>query len=166
MKLMGMIFLVFACGSAGFRIAASLREKCSLYAMLLRQLAMMRQEICFYATPLAQVFALLAASGSGTLERVWKETARQMNTNPWMQPRYAMEQALASEQETDLAQILLPLCTQLGKYDADAQKKAIMAAEEQTKALLTSMEQERSVKSKTYQTLGICAGLAAAVLLI
>lgn len=166
MKLMGILFVVIACGSAGFRIAASLKQKCALYELILRQLAMMKQEICFHATPLAQVFALLAASCGGTLAQIWEETAKQMDNHPWTPPQYAMDLALKGAKEPLLEPILLPLCTQLGKYDVDAQRKAIEAAEEQTASLLHEMQQERSVKSKTYQTMGICAGLAAAVLLI
>lgn len=83
------MFVVVACGSAGFRIAASLKEKCALYELLLRQLAMMKQEICFHATPLAQVFALLAAGhwhryGKKRPSRWTIIRGRRRNT-PWLQ---------------------------------------------------------------------------------
>lgn len=166
MKLAGMIVIITAAGSVGFRISAQLKSKCRLLETLLRLLGMMKQEICVYATPLAQVFGLLATASDGILERVFSATAKEMNRQPWSTPHRAMTQALEHEREELLNQVLLPLCMQLGKYDWDAQRLAVEAAEQQTLALLHQLEQERSLKSKTYQTLGICAGLAVSVLLL
>ena len=42
----------------------------------------------------------------------------------------------------------------------------IEAARQEAETLLQNLERERSLKSRTYETLGICAGLAAVILLL
>lgn len=166
MKLLGMAFIVCASGSVGFRVSHSLKERCRLLLRFQELLRRMEHEIVFYGTPLPQLFALLAASETGILERLCADTAREMERCRWTTPRRAMEKALQSAPEPILGPILLGLCEQLGKYDREAMSAGIAAAQEQTGAELRRLEQERSVKSGTYQTLGICAGLAACVLLL
>lgn len=166
MKLLGMVFIVCASGSVGFRVSHSLKARCGLLLRFQELLQKMEHEIRFYGTPLPQLFALLAASETGTLEQLCGDTAREMERCRWTTPRRAMEKALESTPEPLLAPILLSLCEQLGKYDREAQTAGIAAAQAQASEELKRLEQERSVKSGTYQTLGICAGLAACVLLL
>ncbi len=166
MKLLGMAFIVCASGSVGFRVSHSLKARCRLLLRFQELLRRMEHEISFYGTPLPQLFALLAASETGVLEQICSDTAREMERCRWTTPRRAMEKALQSTQEPILSPILLPLCEQLGKYDREAQTAGIAAALAQTDAERKRLEQEQSIKSGTYQTLGICAGLAACVLLL
>lgn len=44
--------------------------------------------------------------------------------------------------------------------------QGIDTAYREAELLLQTLEQERSLKSRTYETLGICAGLAAVILLL
>ena len=166
MKTLGMMFIVIASGTVGFRISASLKQRCILIKKLLHAVQLLKNEICCYATPLPQIFALLAASTDGVLEALFSGVAKQMGRQPWLPPGTALEQVSEDFDEPEIKAVLLRLFQQLGKYDREAQLTGIHAAEDDLQNLLHRLEMERSLKSRTYQTLGICTGLAASVLLL
>lgn len=166
MKLIGMLFIVVSAGSVGFRIAFLLKKRCSLVRQLLQALQVLRNEITFCATPLPQAFALMAVSSDGALGRLFSDVAKDMDRRRWATPQAAMEKALEQTPEELLAPILIALSKSLGKYDLDAQLMGIEAARQECETLLQNLERERSLKSRTYETLGICAGLAAVILLL
>ena len=166
MKLFGIVFVIFSAGTVGFQMASSLRKSCDDYRALLDSLQLMQHEIEVCRTPLPQVFALMAASSEGALEDIYSEAAHAMSRNCWISPYDAMKSVLQNGEWSQYGEVLLPLCRKLGKYDLDAQLSGIHQAQTQTERMLLEMEKERTVKSKAYRTLGICAGLAAAILLI
>ena len=166
MKLVGMIFIVASAGSVGFRIAVLLKRRCMLVRQFLRALQLLRNEISFCGTPLPQAFALMAASCDGQLARLFSDVAKDMDRRRWVTPQAAMEKALEETPEELLKPILIDLTKRLGKYDLDAQMQGIDTAYREAELLLQTLEQERSLKSRTYETLGICAGLAAVILLL
>lgn len=166
MKLAGILFIVGSAGFVGLRIARSLRNRCRMLRQLLQALGVMRSEIAFCGTALPQVFALMAVGCDGSLERIFSETAKRMDKQRWMTPLQAMEQALADEKTCFLFPMLKDLARQLGKYDLEAQISAVDGTKARAETMLQQLEQEQSRKSGTYETLGICAGIAVAILLI
>ena len=108
----------------------------------------------------------MAVGCDGSLERIFSETAKRMDKQRWMTPLQAMEQALADEKTCFLSPVLRDLARQLGKYDLEAQISAVDGTKARAETMLQQMEQEQSRKSGTYETLGICAGIAVAILLI
>ena len=166
MKLIGMLFIVVSAGSVGIGMAVSLKKNVQLMRQMLRILQILRNEIAFCGTPLPQAFALAAASCDGVLSMLFADTAKKMDRNPWMTAAEAMKQVEFSQQNSQLLSICVELAEGLGQYDLNSQLCAVSSAKERTEALLNYAEQERSVKSKLYETLGICAGLSMAILLI
>ena len=166
MKLIGMVFIVCASGYAGIQIAMSLKARCNLFRQLQRTLQMLNHEISFCGTPLPHAFAVLAAANSGLLERIFSRAAKEMDKRRWLTPSGAMDLALADCQDETISEVLRELASRLGKYDREAQLSGIEAAKDRVEQLLMELEQDRGQKSKVYQTLGVCAGLAAAILLI
>ena len=170
MKLVGILIIVLSAGSMGFRIAASLKKRCQLLRQLSSALQVLKNEISFCGTPLPQAFALMAVSVQDAPERVFSSVARQMEQRRWLTPQHAMEQALTEQPElgwdVDTADLLLKLAAGLGKYDRDSQMQTIERVGAELECLLQAAEQERSIRSRTYKTLGICAGLAVGILLI
>lgn len=166
MRTIGIVCIILSSGIVGIRVSGALKDRCLLLQDLIRLLRQMEHEISLYGTPVPQLFALMAASASGELEQIFSTAAHEMEREHWMTPYQAMEKAFSNTSDTVLSSVLLPLCRQLGRYDRDAQMAGITASIQEAEAALRTMEQERSMKSKTYQTLGICTGLAASVLLL
>lgn len=169
-KVAGVIFIVASAGSMGVRVALSLRRRCALLRQLMAALQLLKNELSFCGTPLPQAFALMAAACEGPLERLFSKIAKDMDKRRWLTPLAAMQQALQEVPELPqgdrIGLILLELAGKLGKYDLDSQRQALELALNQLEEERQKAEREQSVKGKTYETLGICAGLAAAILLL
>ena len=170
MKLAGVIFIVVSAGSVGLRISSNLRKRCCLLRQLLSALQVMENEIGFCSTPLPQAFALMAVRAEGALSRVFSSVAKTMDKRRWISPQAAMEQALRDEPaigaDKQIAEELLSLTSGLGNYDRECQMKTLSRVKKQVENLIQAAEQECSVRSKTYEVLGICAGISVAILLI
>lgn len=170
MKLAGVIFIVASAGSVGLQLASALRDRCRLLRQLLAVLQILKNEIAVCATPLPQAFALMAASATGAVERLWSAMARELDRQRWLTVPAAMDRALAAEKELtgepELCQALWELATGLGKYDRQIQLQSIGLAVLRLEELLAGAERERSVRSGTYRLLGVCAGASIAILLL
>lgn len=170
MKLAGIIFIILSTGSVGLRIASALRNRCRLLRQLFSSLQVMYNEIGCCGTPLPQTFALMAVSSDGVVSRVFSAVAKAMDKQRWLTPRSAMEEALKAEpilgQDRDVAELLLSLAAGLGRYDRESQLQTLDKSKRDLEALLQSADRECSVRSKTYEVLGICAGISVAILLI
>ena len=165
MKLAGMIFIVLSAGSVGIRIGLSLKRRCRYLRQMLHALQILESEITFGATPLQQAYAAVAKSVQGEMGQIFLTMSTQMEQCRWMTPKTAMEKAL-KDKDDPLNEILIHLAEQIGKYDLQTQLLALQTAKMQAEQKLQELEQECSMKSGTYETLSICAGLAAAILLI
>lgn len=170
MRIAGVIFIVASAGIMGFRVALALRRRCELLRRLMAALQLMKNEIAFCGTPLPQTFALMAASCDGALEQLFSHIAKDMDKRRWLTPLAAMQQALPTVPELPkgdrVSLILLELAGKLGRYDLESQRQGIDMALAQLEEECRTAERERSVKGKTYETLGVCAGLAVAILLL
>lgn len=170
MRFAGIILIVASAGTVGFRYARGLRRRCRFLRQLMDALQLLKNEIAVCATPLPQAFALMAVAADGPLEQLFTAAARAMDRSHWTTPLMAVQEALAQTPELPesdpAAQTLVDLAARLGRYDTDSQLQGIDMAVLRLTELLRQAEIERSTRSKTYQTLGICAGLALAILLL
>lgn len=166
MKLIGIVFIVLSAGTVGCSMAMSMKKKCLLLRQLLDALQILKNELSVCATPLPQAFGLMAVSSTGELEAVFSAVAKDMDRNRWITPYDAFQALWKDKPQEPWQQVLLSLARKLGKYDLDAQLQGIETAKCATAQILSQMERERSMKSRTYETLAICAGLAVAILLI
>ena len=166
MKIAGIVFIVLSAFSAGVRISGGLKSRCNDLRRFLNALQVFENEISFAATPLPEAFAAMAETLQGRGKEIIAFVSAQMRTQRWTTPRTATERALERFPDSQIGEVLLELSSNLGKYDLPAQLHGIEQARQRVKALLCTVEEERLVKSKTYRTLCICAGLATAILLI
>jgi len=166
MKLAGLVFIMVSAISVGARVASSLKKRCMDIRQLLHALQVFKNELMFSSVPLPRAFSVLAASVDGHFSTLFSVMSQKMEANRWMTPKTAMEKSLAEIQGEVPEEILLELAGKIGKYDLSAQIIGIEQAMEQAAQLLKTMEEERSIKSKTYKTLSICAGVATVILLL
>ena len=62
--------------------------------------------------------------------------------------------------------LIVLLGKSLGKFDIDGQLKGFVSVREECKRNLAEMTHNRASRLRSYQTLGLCAGAALAILLI
>ena len=58
------------------------------------------------------------------------------------------------------------LSLSMGQFDAQGQIQALEVARDHCRSMLEAMAENRDVRLRSYQTLGICAGAALVILLV
>ena len=152
--------------SAGFRIASVLKSRCVHLQYLLDALLLLKNELTYSAKPLPELCEILSRSAQGNVGRMFADISEQMQKNRWLTFKTAMESTLRRYPDETSEDTLLELAGSMGQYDLQAQIGGIDLAVTRIRQLLKTMESERSIKSKTYKTLSICAGLATVILLL
>lgn len=166
MKYIGIAFIVCSTAYMGFHLANGFRIRRKLLMQFLRCLPIIRNEIAFCGTPLPKIFRLISDHTDGEVHEVFGQVSDQMQAHKTMTPTEAMEETLTARKYTCLVPRLLELADKLGEYDLEAQIAGIDQVKSQAELQMAELEQERSQKGKVYESLGICAGLALAILLI
>lgn len=166
MKYLGIIFIVCSTAYMGFHLANGFRLRRKLLTQFLRCLPIIRNEIVFCGTPIPKIFRLISDHTDGEVHEVFGQVSKQMEEHKTMTPTEAMEETLTARKYTCLVPRLLELADKLGNYDVEAQIAGIDQVQSQAELQVDELEQERLQKGKVYESLGICAGLALAILLI
>ncbi len=168
LKVLGMIFVLAGCGGFGFRLAYShIREERSLRT-LIRILDYMECELQYHMTPLPDLCKQAAAECDGMLQRAFYLLATGMEDRISPNVEQCMTLALSSVKDmprlTSSAMDLLG--KSLGRFDMDGQLKGLESVRQECRRNLNELMQNRDVRLRNYQTLGLCAGAALAILLI
>lgn len=170
MKIAGSFMIVLSAGFFGFRYAGSVRRRCDLIGQLLLALRLLKSELSTYGTPLAQAFGVLAAATSGNAAVYFSSAAKEMNSKRWITPdkvlRAAESHLKELHEEDPVRQVLHDLGVGLGRYELESQLYSIANAEARMERLQAEAEKEKGLRCKTYRMIGVCAGLALAILLV
>lgn len=170
MKIVGILFVMLSSLSVGLRYAHMVQQRCTTIGQIILALRLLKSELSTHGTPLPEAFGLLAAATFGSAAAYFSSAAKEMNRNRWISPKESLQMAEAHLKEFTIKdpaiQILRDLSSGIGKFDMDSQLNALENAISRFELLRHSAEQERSVRCRTYRTLGLCTGIALAILLI
>ena len=168
LKMMGIVLVVLGASGTGFSMAWSVRHNTAVIQQLLQSLVQMRSEIAYRRTPLPELLRLLAAASRGEVAVVWNLVAdgvcqRQEETVGKI-VRSSLAGMRAPAFTGPVRQILQVLGDGMGAYDTEGQVRAITLAETRLQELLQQSRAEQGGRMRSYCTLGICGGLAIAIL--
>lgn len=171
LKEIGAICVVLGASVMGFGFAGNVRRQIRQLSAMEDAFEYLKSEIVYRRTPLPQAFELLAeASSEPAVRAFFDRCANQLAQIPNESVQVAFR--IAWNQTHDLAlpaaaqQTILMLGTSLGQFDLEGQERAITLALERLKTLLGRLDQKKSARCRSYATIGICAGLAVAVILL
>lgn len=150
-------------------MAGNVHKTQKVYRDALRATSFMKSEIECYLTPLHDIYEQLShilPKPLGALFRVLNEHARRsLGLQPavhFTRARHQMKPMLPQE----LTQIFAEMFDLLGRQDAVAQIRAISMAEERLNEALLRISSEKKERCRTYETIGICAGIALVIILV
>lgn len=160
----GCVFL--ACSAAGFCASASINKEEQLLQQSKRMLERMESELSCRATSLSQL--CLCAQGCGKeLERLYSGLSKCLDEQVFPDASYCMEAVLGQESlPRSVTRIHAMLGQTLGSYDLSGQLEELVAVKAACQESLDSLRQNISLRSRSYRTLGLCAGAALAILLM
>ena len=168
LKLFGVIFIIAGCGGVGFRLAANHKKEERTIRQLIEIIDFMACELQYRLTPLPDLCREVAKQFPSTLSDVFSELALEMDAQLFSDMSICM--AVVLNKNRTLPQIsrsqLELLGKSIGRFDLEGQLKGLNTVCEECKRKLKILANNRESRLRSYQTLGLCAGAALAILLI
>lgn len=167
-RLIGAILIVFGCGCVGFAMAGSYRRELTLLKDLHTALLFMHSELSCRLTPLPELFSLVCRSVDGRIGEVFSTLSQQMHRQVSPDASCCMRVVLqtAKDLPSSVFMCLQSLGRCLGGFDLQGQLMQLEAVINTCSRYLTELNQQKEDRIRQYQTLGICAGVTLAILLI
>lgn len=168
LKLIGAVLVVAGCGGCGFAMAASYRREEAALGQYLKALELMEWELSCRLTPLPVLCRCTAESVKGPVSELLLALAQELERQVYPDVNECLCFAMASL--PGLPAVLRThardLGDTLGRFDLPGQLKGLQSAAGRAKKSLTELEENRTGRLRSYQTLGLCAGAALAILFL
>lgn len=168
LKIFGVVFIIASCGGVGFQIAANHRVEERALHQLTSILEYMECELQYRLTPLPTLCRQISHGFSGAIGSVFSELAIEMEAQLFPDISHCMCTVL--ERSPKIPPItrdkLHMLARSMGKFDLDGQLKGLATMRNDCQRSFDSLCCNREVRLRSYQTLGLCAGAALAILFI
>ena len=168
LKVIGALLVIAGCGGFGFKLAAChLREERTL-RQLVSSLDYMECELQYHLTPLPSLCRQTAAESAGVIRQVFLFLAIELEDQ--ISPDVDRCMTAALSKTADIPRLtgsaLVDLGRSLGRFDIEGQIKGLDAIRQECRRNLDALSQNKDVRLRSYQTLGLCAGAAIVILFI
>ena len=168
LKLFGATIVILACAWFGFSAAAAYRRDMWSYRAMIRIVDYMECELSYRLTPLPQLCRqtaeVLPTVYGQTLMILADELESQISPDTFACIQAAMAKTRTLHRAAQ--ECFLEFGRTLGKFDLQGQLKGLNGIRQMCDQRLKEMEQNKDARLRSYQTLGLCAGAALAILLI
>lgn len=168
LKLIGAILIIVGCGGVGFSMAAAHRREEKALRQLIGALDYMGCELQYHLTPLPLLCRNAAAESGGAVSQVLLCLAAELENQIAPDASVCMNAAVAKTPRLPqrAKKNLLSLGNCLGRFDLQGQLSGLEGARQQCRRELDELTTDRDVRLRSYQTLGLCAGSALAILFL
>jgi len=167
-KWIGAILIITSCSGCGFAIAAGKRREEKLLLQLMEILQFIERDLQYRLTPLPELCRMAAGESKGILSTVFLNLFRELNWRKQPDAGSCMYAAIqrSGEIPSKVRRLLVQLGHTLGRFDLTGQLQGIQAVQKRCEDTLGNIRKHRDERLRSYQTLGICAGAALAIILI
>ena len=169
-RMIGAALVVLSSGAVGFGFARAVKLQCAQLEGLLWALDTMQSEMSARLTPLAQLFSGLSACRQKDVAAFFAEAGRALSAQPYCTVpdcfKRGFQQAKGFRPGDESVQALYGLSLNLGRFDLESQLAAIERTKASVTAALLALQGQKRARCRSYETIGICAGLALAVMLL
>lgn len=166
-KWIGTVIILLGCGGLGFRMAASHRQQVRELRQLLSALDVLEWELRYRLAPLPELCQLVSESVKGTIGSLFRALQKELERQIAPDAGCCMNAAVSDSLLSPIAkQQLRNLGRTLGRFDLEGQREGIAAVRQEIILALDKLTKDQEVRLRSYQTLGLCAGAALAILLL
>ena len=170
LRILGALCILIGAGAAGFGFAASVRRQARQLGELCAALEAMRCEIEYRMTPLPQLLEQMAQTCATPVGELLLHWSRMLSDGDGATVSYALRRAMELVRGLELppqaVQELTSLSVRMGRFDAAGQARSVALAADRLRLMLAELEAGKRARCRSYRTIGICAGLALAVILL
>ena len=167
-KLFGALLVICGCGGMGFSIAAASKREEAALRQLIGALDFMECELQYHLTPLPELCRQAGRETKGTIQQILTVLAHELECQISPDVESCMRAALAicPEIPKRVRQAFEIMGSSLGRFDMEGQIKGLEAVRGFCRRELEGLSQNRDSRLRSYQTLGLCAGAALAILFV
>ena len=161
--------VVFLCGGYfGFSMVALHRKEEKSLRQIATAINYMQCEIQYRLTPLPQLVQQASKQINGTVSLDLEMLAIEMESQILPDVSCCMEAVLRRQMEIygRTREVLSVLGRCLGRFDLQGQLNDLDSVEALCRRYLSELDNNRDTRLRSYQTLGLCAGAAIAILLL
>lgn len=167
-KIIGAVLIIAACGGAGWSIAHEQRREEASLGQLVHALDYMGNELQMHLSPLPILCRTAQNRCEGEMKRVFSALSdaleKQTASNATECMDYVLEKNPRLTVHTQNA--LKQLGYTLGKFDVIGQQQGLESVKKYCITIMNTLGKDRETRLRSYQTLGLCAGIAIAILFI
>ena len=167
-KILGAVMILMGCGGYGFSLSASHRHEERVLRQLLMALDYMQCELQYHMTPLPDLCAQVGHDSKNQVGKLFAALALELERNITPDVGSCMDAALLCV--PDLPKRVIDafrlLGASLGRFDAQGQIQGMESVRSFCRSELEEMAVNRDSRLRSYQTLGLCAGAALAILFV
>jgi len=167
-KILGVTFIIVGCSSIGFIMAGNLSQEITAVRNLIANLEYWKNAISYHHTPLPELCMLTHSMDRSVIGEYFGRLGEQLNKLGEIDATQCTVNALSlcPEMPPSCRRLLQALGRSLGKFDMSGQLQEINAVLEVARDTLTTLLSSQDSRIKCYKTLGICTGVAIAILII
>lgn len=164
----GAILIIIGCGAIGFAMAAAHKWEERCLRQLVDALEEMYSELQFRMTPLPELCRMISASRNNNIGHIFRELSLEMDRQISPEVSSCMHAVLTGNWHIpdSLREELKLMGKTLGRFDLDGQLRGLESVKDDCIRALEKLSDNRDVRLRSYETLGLCAGAALAILLI
>lgn len=170
LKLIGLSLILTASTVAGLRLAAVVKRQQTQTLALIDAVLRIRHELQCRLTPLPEIFCALQAGRETAISAFFTELSQTLAAGSGCTVSYACRRALTKTQGLCLPaavrQTLLSLFDTLGLYDLEGNLQVLDLALTRLREQAAALRAEAPGRCRSFVTLGVCTGLAVAVVLL
>lgn len=167
-KLVGGTLIIVSCAGFGFSIASAFRREIRILRQIVDMTLYMENELSYRMTPLPELCRKVGKRTGGVVRDVLTLLAEEMERQSFPDAPSCMHHILSvhTTLPRSAERIFARFGTSLGEYDLSGQLKGLEAIRDSCLSTLLKLEQNRENRLRSYQTLGLCAGVAIVILFI
>ena len=167
-KWIGAIMVIVGCGGFGFSVAAAHRREETTLRQLIIALDYMECELQYHLTPLPDLCRQAAAEQRGCIRDVLLNLSRELDAQISPDVERCMQASLCAVEDIPkrTQQALTDMGKTLGRFDLSGQLNGLEQVRSACRTELEALRTNREPRLRSYQTLGLCAGAALAILLV
>ena len=167
-RVIGFIFIISGAAVTGILQAASIRFNIRMFQDLRKALVLMKSEVMYSHLNIEKMSLMASGAVLSPLSELFKAVYVGISHDPTCSNVTILKDFFAhgSPVPAEMQDILLDLFYMLGRQDPSAQVRALELAESRVTCVLQQLETDREERCRSFRVLGICTGLALAVVLV
>ena len=167
-KICGVILIVLSCGGVGFKAAADHKRKAKLLKELIASIRFMKCELECRCTPLPELCRRVAETCNGHIRKFYLRLSEVLDSQVCPDTLSCCAYTITEIKGLPpcVCETIMIMAATLGKFDLKGQLEGLELAAIQGENALEKLTFEQDNRLRSYQTLGLCAGAALAILLV